>query len=116
MGDKKPRKRSRFTVRLFPEEVIILTMNSIEYGTNMTEYIHDMIIHGAMLESQNSILTDKKFRRLLWETNHICNNLNQIVYISCLKQSVGSDILREQKENFEVLLGLYEDTFLYPDT
>lgn len=114
MNGEHRKKLHRFTVRLFPEELIILMLNAREYGADMTEFIYTLIVHGTSLESRRPIFADETFKRLLREVNHIGNNMNQIAYNSHLRKSVGKEMILEQKGDFEVLLNLYLDTFLYP--
>lgn len=104
MGKERFRKRD-FHVMLFDEELEILEKKAKSFGMNKTEYIRDMIVRGEVSGNRKaSLVSDEKYKNLLYEVNRIGNNLNQIAYNSNLKKSTG-------KEEIAGLKKLYEDLF-----
>lgn len=51
--------------------------------------------------------------KLLYEINRIGNNINQIAYNSNLIKSTGKQEIKELKLQYENLLQLYTDTFVF---
>lgn len=115
MAEKHRYRMERFGIRLFDEEKKILEMKAAEQGMSRTEYIRDLILFGEVKTTKKKILTDEKFKKLLYEINRIGNNINQIAYNSNLKKSTGREEIKELSEKYDSLLQLYSDTFLYPD-
>lgn len=105
MGNKERFRKRDFHVMLFDEELKILEEKAQSFGMNKTEYIRDMIIRGEISEDRKAtLMSDVKYKELLYEINRIGNNLNQIAYNSNLKKSTG-------KEEIAGLKKLYEELF-----
>lgn len=116
VGTDRGRYRTkRFEITLFDEEAAILKRKAEEYGASKTEYLRDMILFGFVRKSKRDLLSDEKFNKLLYELNKIGNNINQIAYNSNLKKATGKEEIAGLTEQYDSLLSLYEDTFLYPE-
>lgn len=115
MAQKRNRGRSKAVyVRLFQEEWNILEKKARLIGKTKSDYLRDIILLGEVKEKP--VWQDENFKRLLYEINKIGNNLNQISYNSNLKKSTGREEIYALREQYESLLSLYEDTFLYPES
>ena len=115
MAQKRNRGRSKAVyVRLFQEEWNILEKKARLIGKTKSDYLRDIILLGEVKEKP--VWRDENFKRLLYEINKIGNNLNQIAYNSNLKKSTGREEIYALREQYESLLSLYEDTFLYPES
>lgn len=113
MNTKKRYRNNRFEIRLFDEEVEILEDKAKAQGLSKTEYIREIILYSEVKESRRNILSDTKFMKLLYEINRIGNNINQIAYNSNLIKSTGKQEIKELKLQYENLLQLYTDTFVF---
>lgn len=115
MAEKKNRGRSKAVyVRLYPEEWNILERKAQVIGKSKSDFLRDIILLGEVREKP--VWQDENFKRLLYEINRIGNNINQIAYNSNLKKSTGQEEIYALREQYESLLSLYEDTFLYPES
>ena len=115
MAQKRNRGRSKAVyVRLFQEEWNILEKKARLIGKTKSDYLRDIILLGEVKEKP--VWQYENFKRLLYEINKIGNNLNQIAYNSNLKKSTGREEIYALREQYESLLSLYEDTFLYPES
>ena len=115
MNYKKRFRNNRFGVRLFDEEVAILENKAKEQGLSKTEYIREIILYSEIKENNRKVLSDKKFTKLLYEINRIGNNINQIAYNSNLVKSTGKEEIESLKKQYDSLLQLYTDTFLFQE-
>lgn len=113
MNTKKRYRNNRFELRLFDEEVEILEDKAKAQGLSKTEYIREIILYSEVKESKRNILSDANFMKLLYEINRIGNNINQIAYNSNLIKSTGKQEIKELKLQYENLLQLYTDTFVF---
>lgn len=115
MAEKKNRGRSKAVyVRLYAEEWDILERKAKIVGKSKSDFLRDIILLGEVREKP--VWQDENFKRLLYEINRIGNNINQIAYNSNLKKSTGREEIYSLREQYESLLSLYEDTFLYPES
>lgn len=115
MADKSNRGRCKqINVRLFGEEWNILETKARIASKSKSDYIRDLILYSEV--KTQPLLNDEQFRKLLYETNRIGNNINQIAYNSNLKKSTGKEEIEGLREQYYSLLSLYEDTFLYPES
>lgn len=105
MGKEKRYRKRDFHMMLFDEELKILEEKAESFGMNKTEYIRDLIIRGEVGNRKETLISDEKYKELLYEINRIGNNLNQIAYNSNLKKSTG-------REEIDGLKKLYEELFL----
>lgn len=115
MNDKKRFRNNRFGVRLFDEEAEILENKAKEQGLSKTEYIREIILYSEIKKNNRKILSDEKFTKLLYEINRIGNNINQIAYNSNLIKSTGKEEIEGLKKQYDSLLQLYTDTFLFQE-
>lgn len=115
MNYKKRFRNNRFGVRLFDEEVAILENKAKEQGLSKTEYIREIILYSEIKENNRKVLSDEKFTKLLYEINRIGNNINQIAYNSNLVKSTGKEEIESLKKQYDSLLQLYTDTFLFQE-
>lgn len=115
MNDKKRFRNNRFGVRLFDEEAAILENKAKEQGLSKTEYIREIILYSEIKENNRKVLSDEKFTKLLYEINRIGNNINQIAYNSNLVKSTGKEEIEGLKKQYDSLLQLYTDTFLFQE-
>ena len=109
--------RSRYkqmNIRLFGEEMNILEAKAKIADKTKSDYLRDLILFSEV--KSKSVWKDENFKRLLYEINRIGNNINQIAYNSNLKKSTGREEIYSLREQYENLLSLYEDTFLYPES
>lgn len=113
MNNKKRYRNNRFEIRLFDEEVEILENKAKIQGLNKTEYIREIILYSEIKDNKRNILSDENFKKLLYEINRIGNNINQIAYNSNLIKSTGREEIKNLKEQYENLLQLYTDTFVF---
>ena len=113
MNNKKRYRNNRFEIRLFDEEVEILENKAKIQGLSKTEYIREIILYSEIKENKRNILSDENFKKLLYEINRIGNNINQIAYNSNLIKSTGREEIKNLKEQYENLLQLYTDTFVF---
>ena len=113
MDNKKRYRNNRFGIRLFDEEIKILENKAKSQGLSKTEYIREIILYSEIKENKKNILSDANFRKLLYEINRIGNNINQIAYNSNLVKSTGKVEIEGLKKQYENLLQLYTDTFLF---
>lgn len=113
MNNKKKYRNNRFEIRLFDEEVEILENKAKIQGLNKTEYIREIILYSEIKDNKRNILSDENFKKLLYEINRIGNNINQIAYNSNLIKSTGREEIKNLKEQYENLLQLYTDTFVF---
>lgn len=104
----------QINIRLFEEEWNILEYKAELAEKNKSDFIRDLILLSGV--ETKSVLTDKNFQKLLYEINRIGNNINQIAYNANLKKSTGKEEINGLREQYSVLLALYEDTFLYPES
>lgn len=104
----------QINIRLFKEESNILEYKAELAGKSKSDFVRDLILLSSV--ETKSILTDKNFQKLLYEINRIGNNINQIAYNANLKKSTGKEEINGLREQYSVLLSLYEDTFLYPES
>lgn len=115
MTGKSNRGRCKeFKLRLYPEELNILGTKARIVDKTRSEYLRDLILLNEV--KSKPVWKDENFKRLLYEINRIGNNLNQIAYNSNLKKSTGREEIYSLREQYESLLSLYEDTFLYPES
>lgn len=114
MADKKRGRTSEVKIRMFPEEMEILEYKVKLAGKSKSDFIRDLILYSEV--KNQPLLNDEQFRKLLYETNRIGNNINQIAYNSNLKKSTGKEEIEGLREQYYNLLSLYEDTFLYPES
>lgn len=114
MNEKERGRNRTLKIRLFPEEEEILERKVKLAGKNKSDYIRDLILFSEV--KSRPIWQDSNFKQLLYETNRIGNNINQIAYNSNLKKSTGREEIYALKEQYEALLSLYEDTFIYPES
>ena len=113
MNNKKRYRNNRFEIRLFDEEVEILENKAKIQGLSKTEYIREIILYSEIKDTKRNILSDENFKKLLYEINRIGNNINQIAYNSNLIKSTGREEIKNLKEQYENLLQLYTDTFVF---
>lgn len=113
MNNKKRYRNNRFEIRLFDEEVEILENKAKIQGLSKTEYIREIILYSEIKNNKRNILSDENFKKLLYEINRIGNNINQIAYNSNLIKSTGREEIKNLKEQYENLLQLYTDTFVF---
>ena len=113
MNNKKRYRNNRFEIRLFDEEVEILENKAKIQGLSKTEYIREIILYSEIKDNKRNILSDENFKKLLYEINCIGNNINQIAYNSNLIKSTGREEIKNLKEQYENLLQLYTDTFVF---
>lgn len=113
MNNKKRYRNNRFEIRLFDEEVEILENKAKIQGLSKTEYIREIILYSEIKDNKRNILSDENFKKLLYEINRIGNNINQIAYNSNLIKSTGREEIKNLKEQYENLLQLYTDTFVF---
>ena len=113
MNNKKRYRNNRFELRLFDEEVEILENKAKIQGLSKTEYIREIILYSEIKENKRNILSNENFKKLLYEINRIGNNINQIAYNSNLIKSTGREEIKNLKEQYENLLQLYTDTFVF---
>lgn len=113
MSETKRGRTKGFFVRLFDEEMNILEHKASIAGKSKSDYIRDFILFSEV--KSRPIWQDSNFKQLLYEINRIGNNINQIAYNSNLKKSTGREEIYALREEYEALLSLYEDTFLYPE-
>lgn len=113
MNNKKRYRNNRFEIRLFDEEVEILENKAKIQGLSKTEYIREIILYSEIKDNKRNILSDENFKKLLYEINRIGNNINQIAYNSNLIKSIGREEIKNLKEQYENLLQLYTDTFVF---
>lgn len=113
MNNKKRYRNNRFEIRLFDEEVEILENKAKIQGLSKTEYIRERILYSEIKDNKRNILSDENFKKLLYEINRIGNNINQIAYNSNLIKSTGREEIKNLKEQYENLLQLYTDTFVF---
>lgn len=113
MNNKKRYRNNRFEIRLFDEEVEILENKAKIQGLSKTEYIREIILYSEIKENKRNILSNENFKKLLYEINRIGNNINQIAYNSNLIKSTGREEIKNLKEQYENLLQLYTDTFVF---
>ena len=113
MNNKKRYRNNRFEIRLFDEEVEILENKAKIQGLSKTEYIREIILYSEIKDIKRNILSDENFKKLLYEINRIGNNINQIAYNSNLIKSTGREEIKNLKEQYENLLQLYTDTFVF---
>ena len=113
MDNKKRYRNNRFEIRLFDEEVEILENKAKIQGLSKTEYIREIILYSEIKDNKRNILSDENFKKLLYEINRIGNNINQIAYNSNLIKSIGREEIKNLKEQYENLLQLYTDTFVF---
>ena len=113
VNNKKRYRNNRFEIRLFDEEVEILENKAKIQGLSKTEYIREIILYSEIKDNKRNILSDENFKKLLYEINRIGNNINQIAYNSNLIKSTGREEIKNLKEQYENLLQLYTDTFVF---
>jgi len=113
VNNKKRYRNNRFEIRLFDEEVEILENKAKIQGLSKTEYIREIILYSEIKENKRNILSNENFKKLLYEINRIGNNINQIAYNSNLIKSTGREEIKNLKEQYENLLQLYTDTFVF---
>lgn len=107
MGTKERYRKRSFHVTLFDEEFEILEKKAQSFGMNKTEYIRDMIIRGEVSSDRKaSLVSDEKYKALLYEINRIGNNVNQIAYNSNLKKSTGSEEIAKLRNSYFELFEL----------
>lgn len=114
MKESERGRNRTLKIRLFPEEEELLERKAKNVGKNKSDYIRDFILYSEV--KSRPIWKDEKFKLLIYEINRIGNNINQIAYNSNLKKSTGREEIHALKEQYETLLSLYEDTFLYPES
>ena len=115
MSEEHRFRVKRFGIRLFEEEEKILEAKAEAQGLSKTDYVREIILYGDVKVTKKNILSDDNFKRLLYELNRIGNNINQIAYNSNLKKSTGREEIKALSEQYDSLLQLYSDTFLYPN-
>ena len=113
MNNKKRYRNNRFEIRLFDEEIEILENKAKIQGLSKTEYIREIILYSEIKDNKRNILSDENFKKLLYEINRIGNNINQIAYNSNLIKPTGREEIKNLKEQYENLLQLYTDTFVF---
>jgi len=113
VNTKNRYRNNRFEIRLFDEEVEILENKAKAQGLSKTEYIREIILYSEVKESKRNILSDERFMKLLYEINRIGNNINQIAYNSNLRIASIRREIKELKFQYENLLQLYTDTFVF---
>lgn len=113
MGNKERYRKRDFHVMLFDEEMQILEEKAKSFGMNKTEYVRDMIIRGEVSSDRKAdIVSDEKYKELLYEVNRIGNNLNQIAYNSNLKKSTGREEIAGLKKLYEELFECLKEQLL----
>lgn len=115
MGEKNRFRKKQLLIRLCDEEWEIFEYKAGLSGKSKSDFVRDLILLSEV-KVVNPILTDKNFQKMLYEINRIGNNINQIAYNANLKKSTGKEEIEELREQYSVLLSLYEDTFLYPES
>lgn len=114
MKENERGRNRTLKIRLFPEEEELLERKARIAGKNKSDYIRDFILYSEV--RSRPIWQDENFRQLLYEINRIGNNINQIAYNSNLKKSTGHEEIYALREQYEALLSLYEDAFIYPES
>lgn len=110
---KEERYRKRdFHIMLFDEELKILHQKAESFGMNKTEYIRDLIVRGEIGNKKETLVSDERYKGLLYEINRIGNNLNQIAYNSNLKKSTGSEEIAGLKKLYEELFSVIKKELL----
>lgn len=114
MGKKKNRFRDKqVLIRLSEEELKILDSKAKILDKSKSDFVRDIVLFGEA--KSKPIWSNENFKKLLYEINRIGNNINQIAYNSNLKKSTGREEIYGLREQYDNLLSLYEDTFLYPE-
>lgn len=113
MSNRERYRKRHFHIMLFDEELKILEEKAKSFGMNKTEYIRDMIVRGEISGNRKSALvSDEKYKDLLYEVNRIGNNLNQIAYNSNLKKSTGKEEIAALKKMYEELFDCMKERLL----
>lgn len=115
MAEKKANRfrDKQLIVRLSKQEYDILQVKAEIADKSKSDFVRDIALYGEI--KSKPIWYNVDFKKLLYEINRIGNNLNQIAYNSNLKKSTGREEIYALREQYESLLSLYEDTFLYPE-
>ena len=113
MSEAKRGRTKGFFVRLYDEEMNILEHKANAAGKSKSDYIRDFILFSEV--KIRPIWQDANFKHLIYELNRIGNNINQLAYNSNLTKSTGREEIQGLKEQYEALLSLYEDSYIYPD-
>lgn len=103
MAEKDRSRQKLFQLRLFPEEMQLLTDKANELGVTKTAYIRDMILFGQPQKK------DKSFEKIEYELNKIGNNINQIAYIANTEFSTNGIEISSLLSHYSELLEQWEE-------
>lgn len=103
MAEKDRVRTEQFRFTLFPEENAMLTKNAFEYGLSKSDYLRKLILAESLTGKQWHMDRDQA-KQLIYEVNHIGNNVNQIAYnTNAVRFSSNKDWGELQTKYFELM-------------
>lgn len=107
MAEKDRVRTEQFRFTLLPEENAMLTKNAFEYGLSKAEYLRKLILAEALTNSMHWHMDRDQAKQLIYEANHIGNNVNQVAYNTNVKRFASNADWEELRKNYFKLITLF---------